>query len=321
MIDLCPRCRIQAPHRPGRDRCPRCGGPLQVVDGDIAAPPTHSRVGGPRSNGIYRDRHVRWVARRPPEAIPTPRPPRSDRPAGIPRYLYIPTWGLRDTPPQAATPVDRTAVLQAALIVALRWLAIALAAQTVAHLLRYVIVVVNRSTPIPGWLAGTSAVLVIFCGVVALAGYVYATVVFVRWLISLRHDAHRARGLLDPRRRWQVIVLGGVPLVNVIGAPLLIREVTDLRTDLDPARTRDRLTRVWVAWAVVNAVAIVAIITRIVAAGSGSIQTAANALVAVIVSSAVSAVFAWWLARRLEVVFAGAQHDPVPSHRWVVVGR
>ena len=205
------------------------------------------------------------------------------------------------------------------MISALRGLAVALACSAVAHLIRYIIVVVNRAMPVPGLLQSASLFLLILCGLAALAGYVYATVVFVRWLISLRSEEYRAAGLIEPRRRWQLIVLAAVPLVNVIGAPLLIAEATALRDDLDQARTRRRLKKVWVAWALVNAIAVAAVVTRIVAARSGSIQTAADALVGVIISAAVSAAFAWWLARRIELIFSPAD-DEKPARRWVVVG-
>ncbi|MFW0783817.1 DUF4328 domain-containing protein [Gordonia sp. CPCC 206044] len=368
MIDLCPRCRIQAPHRPGRERCPRCGGPLQVVDSGLIGGPAQSNPAqsnpaqsnpagsnpagsnpagpnpasqnpmpaparpsgavrpvpapttGPRSARVYRSRHVRWVARRPPEAIPARRfaPPAGPRP--IPRYHYLPRWGLWDVPVQAeADNRPRLAVQTDALGYALRLLAMVLGVAAVMHLFRYVLLVINRSTPIPGLLDRVTAFLVIFAGLAALVVFVYATVVFTRWVIEVRADAYRWHDRRDPRPRWRVAVLAATPLVNVVGAALLLHEAARMRDDLDPALTGRRLQRLWVAWVIVNVLALAAIITQIVATASGSIQTGANGLAAVVISSAVSAVFAWWLAGRLRVSFGEAHDEPVPARRWVAV--
>lgn len=332
MIDLCPRCRIQAPHRPGRERCPRCGGPLRVLDSDLleaqrpaasATTPPASRpapVSGPRSGRLYRSRHVRWVARRPPEAIPPRRRPEfAARPRYIPRYVYIPQWGLRDAPVEPDAAATRAGALSAALTRALHVLAAALGLAAIAHLLRYVLLIVNRSTPVPAWTDLATSTLVIFGGLLAVGCFVYTTVVFARWVMAMRTEAYRSVDRRDPRPRWQIVLLAAVPLVNVVGVAMVLHEAANVRADLDRDRTRRRLTRMWVAWTIVNILAVAAIVTRVVATLSGSIQTGANGLVAVTVSAACSAVFARWLASRLDVTFATSHHDPVPSRRWVAV--
>ncbi|MGV9709755.1 DUF4328 domain-containing protein [Gordonia sp. NPDC003424] len=259
------------------------------------------------------------MARRPPEAIPPRRAARPSGPRLIPRYVYVPHWGLRDVPLSEVAESSPSEHLAAALLRALQVLAVTLGISAGAHLLRYLLLVVNRSTPVPAWTDMLTTLLVLFGGIVSLFAFAYATVVFVRWIIELRSDAYRRHDRRDPRRRWVVALLAGVPLVNVLGAGLLLHEVTAMRDDLDAAMTRDRLTRVWVAWAIVNGLAILALATRVVAWRSGSIQTGANGLLAVAVCSAVSAVFAWWLARRIDSIFAGVRQEPVPERRWVAV--
>ncbi len=202
---------------------------------------------------------------------------------------------------------------------ALRLLAIALAVAAVAHLARYVLLVVNRSTPVPGWLERTTAFFVIAGGLAALGAFAYASVLFARWVIHLRIDAYGRHGLADPRRRWLVAILAAVPLVNVVGAGLLLREAAAMHDDLDVGVTRQRLARLWVAWVIVNVVALVAVAFRVVGMLSGSIQTGANGLAAVVLSSAISALFAWRLGERLQVVFGETQEDVVPARRWVAV--
>ncbi|MEO9329268.1 DUF4328 domain-containing protein [Gordonia aurantiaca] len=340
MIDLCPRCRIQAPHRPGRERCPRCGGPLSVVDdaaralreaernrdlvgARAASAPRAVPPQAPPTGRIFRAPHVRWVARRPPEAIPVRR--RASRPPGprrIPRYTYIPTWGFHDEPAAAAQGQSRTDQARSRLLFALVMTGSALVASAVIHLFRYILLALNRSTPLPEWLIALSDWLVLFIGVLALLGFVASTWFFTRWVLDLRASAHRDAHLLDPRRPVWVALLTAVPLVNLVGAPLILGEVAALRVahdrDLDAERVRGRLRRMWVAWAIVNAVAIAAVVARVVAWRSDSVQTGANALTMVIVSSAVSAAFAFWMARRVPALF-DASSAPVPTKRWVAV--
>ncbi|WLP92771.1 DUF4328 domain-containing protein [Gordonia sp. NB41Y] len=373
MLDLCPRCRIQAPHRPGRGRCPRCGGPLTVVASDAEAsavvaryaalgspapghpqtqaypqapahpqtPPSQTPMAGPparpsstvsRPAGIhpagaprmYRSRHVRWVARRPADTLPRPRPARVRIPRRIPRYIYLPTWGLYDAPIDETESTRDSTRLGAALTTAFNIAGAIFVASALAHLLRYLLLVINRSTTLPGWLIAISTALVLVAGLFAIGGLVYATVVFVRWLIAVRADTYADAGHLEPRRRWQMIVLSAIPLVNLVGAPLLLHEAVAM-ADGGPTgpngvdgRSRDRLVRLWVGWAVVNAVAVAAAVTWWVAAASGSIQTGANALLLVIVTAAVSAAFAYWAARRLPALFTAEAHQPAPARRWVV---
>lgn len=353
MIDLCPRCRIQAPHRPGRERCPRCGGPLTVVRSTAEAaavvtgavrppPPTtprppmppgtprphtppapHGTVGdGRTASRFYRSGHVRWVARRPAETIP-PRPQGPRRgPRPIPRYAYIPMWGLRDrqaSDDPAATSRDPRDLLVAGFQIA----GAALAASAAAHLLRYILLVVNRSTPLPQWLIWVSTALVIAAGVVALLSFGIGATAFARWVIGERVDAYRSAGRRDPRRRWLVAALAVIPLVNVVGAPLLLHEAAAARAGEWSARGADglvrrRLNRLWVAWVLVNALAAATAITIWVAYRSGSIQTGANALLLVAVTAAVSSAFAFWAAERLPRVFGTVDEEP-PARRWVPI--
>ncbi|QUD82400.1 DUF4328 domain-containing protein [Gordonia polyisoprenivorans] len=344
MLDLCPRCRIQAPHRDGRDRCPRCGGPLTLVASDVEAtavvaayqqspsapprpaaysPPARQPSGTRPPSGpprMYGGRRVRWVARRPADTLPPPRPPRRTGPQLIPRYVYLPRWGLVDTPVTEDEPRNSPARLGMALTGALQIAGAAFVASTCAHLLRYLLLVINRSTTLPGWLIGLSTVLVLAAGLLALAGFVYTTVVFVRWLLAVRTETYGARGFFDSRSRWQSIPLAAIPLVNVAGAALLLREPAEMLDDVARRAARTRLHKLWVGWTVVNAIAVLTVITWWVGAASGSIQTGANALFMVVLTAAVSAAFAFWAAHRLPAVFSGSSAEPkVPAHRWVVV--
>lgn len=351
---MCPRCRIQAPHRDGREHCPRCGGNLVVVESPQAAarvprptgpapapgpaatpggrpvlrrtaPPPTPRQAAARGQGprMYRSRNVRWVARRPPESFP-PRLGQVYRgPRLIPRYTYLPRWGLRDAPVdehRLDAPAEHASeTLRAALMMC----AGALGASALVHLFRYILLVINRDSPLPSWLIVASSVLVILGGLLALIAVVSALVVAVRWLIAVRAQAYRHRGRREPRPLWQIIVLAGIPVVNVVGAPLLLHEAANASAQEWRERgvdgvTRAALDRLWVAWALVNALALWAAITWAVSVSSGSIQTGADALALITVSAAVSAVFAFWASRHLPGVLV-SDDAPAVKKRWVAV--
>lgn len=259
---------------------------------------------------------MRWVARRPAEAIPAPRPRRQRvGPTLIPRYPYLPQWGLRDTPPaDLAQPPERAS---ADLGWAWRVVGIALACSAGAHLLRYLVVVVNRDRPVAGWIDTVTGTLVLFCGIAALLAFIYATVRFALWVSAWRESSFSAAELAEPRRRWVLILFSVVPVVNLVTAPLLILEAVAVHRELQGPRTRRRLTRIWVAWVMVNVVAAVALAARIHAWRADTLQAGADAVVLVAISAGVSAAFAFWMARRLPVALRAPGRDDVAS-RWVV---
>lgn len=245
-------------------------------------------------------------------------------PRSIPRYLVIPRWGLHDSDVATAQDVAVRPSPRERLTASFLVAAAALAASALAHLLRYILLAVNRSTPLPGWLIVISSALLFVAGVAALLAFVGATVAFTRWLLQLRVERYRAIDRRDPRRRVTVVVLAAIPVVNILGAGLLCREVADLATTSDSGSdasegSRRGLTRMWVTWTLVNAVAVLACIVLCVAAASGSIQTGANGLLLVVISAVTSAVFAYTAAHRLPALFDEAQSQPVPATRWVAV--
>lgn len=288
---------------------------------------------GPRHPGptsapagrLYRSRNVRWVARRPPEAVPARRGPVGRRgPRLIPRYVYVPTWGLHDEPTPADAAHQKLDDSRSRLGLALVLAGSALTASALVHLVRYILLVVNRDRPLPEFLIIASDWLTVFVGVVAFLGFVLATLAFMRWVLELRADTYASAGLLDPRRPGWVAALSGLPLVNLIGAPLVLQEVAAHRVGQDPSLDADlvgrRLRKLWVAWVLVNVAAGAAIVARLIAWRSDSLQTGANALAMVIVSTAISAAFAFWMARRVRTLFGAAAAAPVPTRRWVAVG-
>ncbi|WP_336792329.1 DUF4328 domain-containing protein [Gordonia malaquae] len=295
-LDICPSCRIQAPHREGRTVCPRCGGPL------TQSAPARQSPQPPRRPAL------RWTAHRPREAMPSPRGPKRPDKGPTPSYAYNPGWGLVDVPDKAAEADDRVPVATAALTRAMELTCLILGASAVVHGARYVIAVVNRTRPISAWIDWLSSIAVLVFGVMSLIAVVVAIVTFGRWVREIRIRSFASAGFLDPRPAWAVFALTVTPFVNVVGAPWMLHEAARV-SDLDDggrlARIRLRLA---VAWAIVNGVAVLAVIYRLGAWSTESLQVDADALALVTASFAVSAVFARWAVTRVERL-AGTHSD------------
>jgi len=270
---------------------------------------------------MYRSPHVRWVARRPPETFPPPRPAPLPDARPIPRYTYLPAWGLYDRPAVNEDSSDPARGRGGALVATLRATAIALAVTAGAHLVRYVLLAINRSTPIASWLDTLSIVLVWAAGVIALGFFAAAAVAVVGWLRHARAHAYRRHHRLDPRKPWQIAVYAAVPLVNLVGAPVLFRELITQRDDIDQARAGEVARRTAAAWVVVNIAAVAALCTRFVASRSESLQTGADGLWLTIISALLSAGFVWWALPRLIGALDGERRETAPDRRWVQVGQ
>ncbi|GAA4743038.1 DUF4328 domain-containing protein [Gordonia alkaliphila] len=348
MLDVCLRCQIQADHLPGRTTCPRCGGKLSVLDAQTRrsvpmpaqsapaqsppaqSPPTQYPPGQPSARVPQRPRPagrpqpqttrapLRWVAHRPLNTLPPARPVRPAARIGTPRYTEVPRWGLRDVgvPPgddnrEAKSPGAR---LRWALQIIWPVLAVAAALQ----LLRYCILMFNRSHPIPYWLDLASLWLLLISGAVAVAAAVWGLFLFARWLLAARERSYETVETSDPRRRWLIIAGAVLPFVNVLTAPLLLLEAAAAVGPAQAARVRPAINRVAVAWGLVNGLALIALVYRIVAWSSGSIQVGADAMVATLVTFVASGIFVAWLVPRLDGLVATDLPSVAPARRFVV---
>lgn len=274
--------------------------------------------GGQRQR-VFRNPNLRWIAQRPPQARPAPR--RTTPPSGpgrnpIPRYTYIPQWGLGNLPAEWTSAEEPRSVATRQLTQALTLTAAVFGVTALVHLARYVLLSVNRTYVVPSWADRATVWLVLFSGVCAALAVLFAVIAFTRWLILLRADAYREVGRVDPRPWWQLWPATVVPVVNLLGPAWLLYEVADLGVDAETiALRRRRMTRIWVGWLVVNLFAAVAITYHF---SAESIQNEADGLFFVIVSAAVSAAFSWWYRVRLPRVFDAPAPAAVQTTRWVV---
>lgn len=186
----------------------------------------------------------RWIAVRPG---PPPPPRRRRRPLGpTPRYQSIPRWGLVDqiaTAPVEEPTARRRATSGAVQSVLLVTAAVfALAAAT--HVVRYLLMLINRTTLLPPFVALGSLITGVLASLAAIVMVGVTAVVLTSWLIGRRADAFAAHGQDDPRPEWTLWLGCLVPVVNWVFAPLFCLELAQAE------RCRERQNRPIALWAV-----------------------------------------------------------------------
>ncbi|MFI9405670.1 DUF4328 domain-containing protein [Nocardia sp. NPDC052316] len=252
--------------------CPRCRGVL-LSPAPIDAPAER--------------RNYRWVARRPDHRAR--RSPAAGQPvpsAGTPRYTHIPRWGLVDPPPRPAAEAPRpltrlTAKASTLLITTTALFAVA----SVAELLRYLLLLRNRTRLIHPALLLCSDVLVVGAAVLALLFALLSAVAVVGWLVDARRAAFQETGRADPRS-VRVLVLGCVvPVVNLLWPGVFLTELVARRSD---PRALRAIRIWWAAWVFGGVVAAAALLWRtadsLQAEADGVLFTAFTDLVAAAVA-------------------------------------
>src|SRR6201994_1431802 len=204
MIQVCSQCGTRWNVRDKqRSWCPRCNGTLLAPSASEPSSPSGPNTGwsgGPRTAHRLPPGY-RWIAVRPG---PPPPPRRRRRPLGpTPRYPSIPRWGLVDRveleagPGRArneAPPADR---VRSAFFVA----AVALGAAALVHLLRYLLLVINRNTLLNWIVADAAALLSVLASLAAVAAVGTCAVLLTRWMIARRAAAFEHAGRVESRSR------------------------------------------------------------------------------------------------------------------------
>lgn len=313
MIQVCSQCGTRWNVRE-RQRvwCPRCNGTLLAPAGAPAAPP----VAGPVNRGVAASRAAagfRWIAVRPG---PPPPPRRRRRPLGpTPRYQSIPRWGLVDR--IAPPPVEESAPRKGASAGAVRTVLLVTAAifalAAAAHVLRYLLMLVNRTTLLPPFIAIGSLITGVLATLAAIVAVIATAVVLTSWLIGRRSVAFARHGQSDPRPGWALWLGCLVPVVNWFLAPLFVLELAQAEG------CRDRQSRpiaVWsIAWIATTLICAWATWTGLRAHEP---QAVADQTVTTIVAylAGLAVIVLLWR------VIDGFIRRPVverPMHRWVIV--
>ncbi|MGV9801944.1 DUF4328 domain-containing protein [Mycobacterium sp. NPDC003449] len=324
MIQVCSQCGTRWNVRDRqRSWCPRCGGTLLAPS---ASEPQWAAAGsqpGAVSAGSSRTPPrlapgYRWIAVRP-GAAPPPRRPRG--PLGpTPRYRMIPSWGLYQPFEPGAENQDTArrgssaSVVRLMLILAM----VALGVAVFAHLVRYILLLVNRSVLLHPVIAWGGVLFGLLASLLVLAVVGITVVLLVSWLIARRGEAYAQRGQEDPRGTTELWLCCLLPGVNLAMAPVFVLELATLEGRL--TRLRRLIVVWWIVWVLSAVVAVWSIVSTVVVTFfAPNAQNIADNTVAVIVGYLLG-LAAMVLAARVFFGFEGATPAERSVHRWVVVG-
>jgi hypothetical protein len=350
MIQVCSQCGTRWNVRDRqREWCPRCRGRLAAPSSET--PEVDPRWGaGPRPTSAPRlPPGYRWIAVRPG---PPPPPRRRRRPLGpTPRYPVIPRWGLQDRvewdgagPGSTVGQAPPASRVHGAFF-ATAW---ALSIAAVVHLMRYLLLIINRNTLLNWLVADAAALLSVLASLAAIAAVIAYAVVLTQWLIGRRAAAFAHRGRSETRTPWALragcllppsaamalaitfavvrvttghsaswalmagcMVMSCVPLLGALWSLVYVIELA--KTEDNYTALRGPIWEWWLLWLLSSVTSVFASITS----GAQDAQGIANNTVAIIVADLVALVAAFATAR----LFEGFERKPVarPAHRWVVV--
>jgi Domain of unknown function (DUF4328) len=188
---------------------------------------------------------------------------------------------------------------------------VVLGVAALVHLVRYVLLIVNRTVLLNPWVAGVATWLGVALSVIAMFLVVASAVVLTNWLIARRAAAFAYRGHPEPRSLWALRAGCLVPLVNLAWAPVYVLEL---------AAVEDRSTWLrrpivvwWLVWLTSTAVSVLSIATSFTQDAQGIADNTVTTIVAYLLALA-----ALLLAMK---VFGGFERQPVerPAKRWVIV--
>jgi hypothetical protein len=322
MIQVCSQCGTRWNVRDRRRVwCPRCHGTLLAPSGpapgaEWSAGPTApstgpSGLGTPPPDRGRLPAGYRWIAVRPGAAPP---PRRRRRPLGpTPRYAVIPRWGLVDhveaSELQAAAPRrgPSLAGVRATLIATMVVLGVA----ALVHVVRYALLIVNRSVLLNKVVAFAATWLGVLVSVVALFMIVASAVVLTNWLIARRAAAYAHHRRDDPRPVSALRAGCLVPLVNLAWAPVFVIELASVEERLKWLRRP--IVVWWIVWIFSTAVSVFSIATSFTQNPQGIANNTVTTIVAYLLALA-----ALLLAMK---VFLGFERRPVErqAKRWVIV--
>jgi hypothetical protein len=226
--------------------------------------------------------------------------------------------------------------------------AVALGVAAVVHLVRYLLLVINRNTLLNWLVADAAALLSVLASLAAVAAVMACAAVLTRWLITRRAAAFEHHGRPDPRSRRALWVGTLLPPVAAMALAITVAVVLATSGDstswalmfscvavcclpllatvwalvyvIELARTEEHYTRLrpviwswWLMWLLSSVMSIFATVTS----GAQDSQGIANNTVAMIVAYLLALVAVLATTR----LFEGFERKPVerPAHRWVVV--
>jgi hypothetical protein len=179
------------------------------------------------------------------------------------------------------------------------------------HVVRYVLLIVNRTVLLNKVVAFAATWLGVLVSVVALFMLVAGFVVLTNWLIARRAAAYAHQRRDDPRSPAALRLGCLVPLVNLFWAPVYVIELAVVEERLSALRRPIALW--WIVWVFSYVVSIFSIATSFTDDPQGIADNTVTTIVAYLLALATLL-----LAMK---VFLGFERQPVerPSKRWVMV--
>ncbi|MGV0810375.1 DUF4328 domain-containing protein [Mycolicibacterium boenickei] len=326
MIQVCSQCGTRWNVRDRqRSWCPRCGGSLlaptaaQPQWGPAARPPASS---APSPTGQRTPPQLapgyRWIAVRP-GAPPHQR--RLRRPLGpTPHYRVIPSWGLQqhfdpeaqiEKPSQDESEIGMVRFMLAAAMVVLGVAAF-------AHVVRYVLLLINRSVLLHPLIAIGGSLIGALASLLAIVVVILAVVTLVRWLVARRAVRYAEHGEVDPRGSRSLWLCSLVPGVNLVMTPVFVWELAALEGRL--SHLRRPIVVWWVVWVLSAVVAVASMVSTVyVTFFAGTPQQIADNTVTAIVGYLL-ALTTFLLTAKVFTGFVGSGTTAQQSvRRWVVV--
>ena len=181
----------------------------------------------------------------------------------------------------------------------------------VVHVVRYALLIINRSVLLNKVVAFAATWLGVLASVLALFMIIAALVVLTNWLIARRAAAYAHHGRDDPRPVWALRAGCLVPLVNLFWAPVFVLELAGVEERL--AWLRRPVVVWWLVWVFSTVVSIFSIATSFTQDPQGIADNTVTTIVAYLLALA-----ALLLAMQ---VFLGFERQPVErrAKRWVIV--
>lgn len=182
------------------------------------------------------------------------------------------------------------------------------------HIVRYLLLLINRTTLLPPFIAVGSLLVGVVVSLLAIVAVIAVAVTLTSWLIARRQEAFAAfagDGQGDPRPGWALWAGCVIPFVNLVWAPVFVLELA--HAERTQARQRGPITLWWIAWVVAYLICGWAIWTSRATDAQGIADNTVTMIVAYLAGVAVL-VLVWR-------VFDGFVRKPVdrPLHRWVIV--
>ncbi|WP_020499447.1 DUF4328 domain-containing protein [Sciscionella marina] len=272
---------------------------------------------------------VRWVASPPPGAGPR-RPAVRRRPyTGPPSYPATPRWGFpqlawrwpTSVPGTAHEPATEESVRVAGRLATLMLLitTVTAALATIAELVRYILLVVSLSAPVPEGLAAFSDTFVISAGLVTVVFAIASLYLVLRWLLPARELGERGR--VSARGDGWALACVLIPGWNLIGAFYVLAELEHVACERPPGSRPRPSTATWIWWAAWLASGVLFVLT-LVWGLRDSVQAMADGVLLHAVTDAVALVLAYLTARtvtRLTGLLAPLTDGSSPYRRILAV--